>query len=65
MLCNCEDWREGIENLNDIIFHASNHRMPYTAKTFKYCPWCSTLLIDETPRTGEVLPPSSEMAHEC
>lgn len=40
--CDCEDWKEGMSQIEAAqIFCAVHSAGPkYTAKPFKYCPWC-------------------------
>ena len=47
MHCDCKDWKIGMDQINSMITMASNRGMNYTAKTFKYCPYCGKELKEE------------------
>ena len=42
--CHCSDWTIGIQEIDDMIVHCSNHSAAptFTAPAFLYCPWCGT-----------------------
>lgn len=59
LICeDCDDWRENIKHI-DNVFQFMHARNPmtykgYEGKKFKYCPWCSNLLQEDssTPRAA-------------
>lgn len=45
MKCNCNEYEIGIKQIVAAQLHSNNHHgTPYTAKKFKYCPWCGNRL---------------------
>ena len=48
MECNCQDWKENIDELNGplLLQHARNPQLDndYKGKVFIYCPWCGAIL---------------------
>ena len=45
---DCEKWKIGKKNLDDIIVFAYTHRFKYIGGAFSYCPWCGKKLNDAT-----------------
>lgn len=50
--CKCTDWKENIHKVNaaNMLLHARNPSTykGYEGVSFKYCPWCSSILMDHT-----------------
>lgn len=38
--CDCEAWKQGIQELDDLIIFAYTHNISYTGGSFNHCPWC-------------------------
>jgi len=46
MACDCDDWKHGDTQFNNIFVLAHLHDMRYTGPMFRYCSWCSKPLVD-------------------
>lgn len=44
VFCDCKDWEEGMRQLEGFTMLAHHKGIPYTAKIFKWCPWCGKRL---------------------
>lgn len=44
MECDCEQWKNGITQIDGFIDFASMHGMEYKGAGFKFCPWCGKKL---------------------
>lgn len=44
--CTCEDWKLGISSLNEMCFLGQIHGLPYTGKSFTFCPYCGMALME-------------------
>jgi len=53
MNCSCEQWKDGITELDAVIFYAHIHGVDYTNPTFKYCPWCGKELTKKVKGKGK------------
>jgi hypothetical protein len=42
--CSCDEWKEGMAQLDGFTMLAYTHEMHYTGKQFRYCPWCGEKL---------------------
>jgi hypothetical protein len=38
--CSCQDWKEGMPQIEGAQVLAHTHGTAYTGKVFLYCPWC-------------------------
>ena len=47
LLCICDDWIGGMEQITAAQALSALHDAEYTAKPFMYCPWCGELLVVE------------------
>ena len=49
MICDCKDWKENIEKVNQPWGLWVNHfgGIGYSGKRFLYCPWCGKKLKEE------------------
>jgi len=47
LICICDDWIEGMEQITAAQELSALHDIEYTAKPFLYCPWCGELLMVE------------------
>lgn len=49
MNCTCKDWQENIDKVNGpmILQAVRSGGKGYSGVTFKYCPWCGELLINQ------------------
>ena len=48
MKCNCNDWKENINKIDDAFSFKSIHGCgDYDGKQFLFCPWCSQKLEAE------------------
>lgn len=47
LICNCEEWKMGIEQISAAQQIAGLHDYPYTAPVFRICPWCGTKLVSD------------------
>jgi len=54
LLCICDDWIEGMEQITAAQELSALHDIEYTAKPFIFCPWCRELLLVE-----------GSMRHKC
>ncbi len=46
MICECKDFDQNVEMINNCVRYAEIHAMPLapTYKEFLYCPWCGGML---------------------
>ena len=44
--CDCEKWKIGKKELDNIIMLAWTRGIKYCGGEFVYCPWCSKKLIE-------------------
>ena len=44
--CTCEYWEEGMAQISAALTLERLHGGQYTAKPFKYCPWCGEELFE-------------------
>ena len=47
LVCICDDWIEGMEQITAAQELSALHDVEYTAKPFWYCPWCGESLVVE------------------
>ena len=47
LLCICDDWEEGIKQIEAAQELSALHSVEYTGKPFVFCPWCGELLMVE------------------
>ena len=64
MKCNCSDWKECTEQLNDqAVFCSTQIAGPdYTGKKFVFCPWCGKLLAASANREWDSVETSAHNA---
>jgi hypothetical protein len=48
MLCNCGDWKIGMEQIEGAQMFAATRGIKYTGPIFAFCPWCGEPLVEET-----------------
>jgi len=54
MECECQDWKDNIDKINQGFVVSFIHGQPgYTGKQIKYCPWCGAELLSKTPEQGD------------
>jgi hypothetical protein len=44
MMCTCDDWFEGMKNLDVICVTAHQQGVRWLYKGFSFCPWCGNEL---------------------
>jgi hypothetical protein len=53
MHCDCKDWKENIEKVNaPLLLQAARQgfqNVGYDGVRFRYCPWCSKMLVEDSP----------------
>jgi len=54
LVCICDDWIEGMEQIISLQEFGYLHDVYYTGKPFIFCPWCGELLLVE-----------GSMRHKC
>jgi len=47
LVCICDDWIEGMEQIISLQEFGYLHDVYYTGKPFIFCPWCGELLMVE------------------
>jgi len=54
MICDCQEWKLSMPQIDGAQTLARIHGMEYTGSTFKVCPWCGMSLQEETKCTPEL-----------
>lgn len=44
MKCNCDNWANGIKEIDGAISFAATHGNEYKGGIFRFCPWCGDKL---------------------
>jgi hypothetical protein len=48
--CNCDDYKENLEKINNKILFCYTHGILYDGKQFVYCPWCGKRLKEDNEK---------------
>lgn len=40
LTCDCQDWKDNAQTINDALFLLWGHTGGEISKFFKFCPWC-------------------------
>lgn len=58
MICKCEDYKNGIKEIEGSLEWAFAHGREYKGGVFKYCPWCGKKLkridLDDDNNKGPI-----------
>ena len=53
VVCDCADWKKGIEELKKCIVISTKHGEKYEGGLFRWCPWCGKKLKSERTEDEE------------